>query len=138
MRELYAIRRKAEGCAARENQGSARLPMDLSNVLIFAIAAAALWFGPRLILDSLGRTGETLSVLFVPPDWKMGWPRGVQEGDADWGWRAPAGGEAAGDAGARVMDDPEAPLLVELIDGSPSRWSGGGGLVVEPRRVVRH
>jgi len=109
--------------------------MDLSNVLFFAIAGAALWFGPRLILDSLGRTGDMLSMLFVPPDWKLGWPHGVQEGDADWGWRTPSA--APDGTGIGPTGDPEPPQLVELIDGSPSSWASDEALVVEPRRVHR-
>jgi hypothetical protein len=107
--------------------------MDLSNAPVFVIAAIALWFGPRLILNSVGRTGDMLSVLFVPPDWKLGWPRGVQEGDADWGWRTPVAGEAPGLVAA--ADDPGSPELLELIDGSP--LGPGDGLVVETRRVHR-
>ncbi len=107
--------------------------MDLSNAPFYVIAAIALWFGPRLILDSVGKTGDSLSVLFVPPDWKLGWPHGVQEGDADWGWRTPVA------AGAQEVvpsaDDAGSPELVELIDGSP--LGPGDGLVVETRRVHR-
>jgi hypothetical protein len=109
--------------------------MDLSNAVFFAIAAAALWFGPRLIIDSVGRAGDNLSVLFVPPDWKLGWPHGVQEGDADWGWRAPAVTTDGAGPGAALTEDSASPELIDLIDGTPP--VGGGGLLVEPRLVHR-
>ncbi|HEY7130967.1 MAG TPA: hypothetical protein VH440_01890 [Candidatus Limnocylindrales bacterium] len=111
--------------------------MDPSNVVFFAIVAAALWFGPRVILDSFGRTGNMISVLFVPPDWKLGWPHGVQEGDADWGWRTPAEAMTSTASSPGLDDDLAIPQVQELVDGSPSSWSHGDGLIVEPRLVQR-
>jgi hypothetical protein len=108
--------------------------MDPSSIVIFAIAALALWHGPRLILDSFGRTGDALAVLFVPPDWKLGWPHGVQEGDADWGWRSPA--TTAPEPAGGAADDTE-PQVFELIDESAATWTHGEALVIEPRRVHR-
>ena len=44
----------------------------------------------RFILSSMGRAGDAMATLFVPPDQSLGWPHGVQESDEPWGWRGPA------------------------------------------------
>jgi hypothetical protein len=64
--------------------------MDPGQVVTLAIMAVAIVYGSRLVLGSVGAAGDVVAQLFVPPDQSLGWPRGVQEGDAPWGWRAPA------------------------------------------------
>jgi hypothetical protein len=43
----------------------------------------------RLVLGTLDRAEAGFASLFVPPDRTLGWPRGVQESDAPWGWHPP-------------------------------------------------
>ncbi len=64
--------------------------MDPGQVVTIAIVAVAIWYGPRLVLGSVGAAGDVVAQLFVPPDRSLGWPQGVQESDAPWGWRLPA------------------------------------------------
>jgi hypothetical protein len=61
--------------------------MDASRLTItFAILLIGLGLG-RFVVSSVGRAGDVMAALFVPPDQALGWPRGVQESDAPWGWR---------------------------------------------------
>jgi hypothetical protein len=64
--------------------------MDPTNVVALAFLAVAVWLISRPLLESAGGTGDFLAQLFVAPDRSLGWPRGVQEGDAQWGWRTAA------------------------------------------------
>ncbi|HEX2756584.1 MAG TPA: hypothetical protein VHM48_14040 [Candidatus Limnocylindrales bacterium] len=80
-----------------------------------AIAVAIGWF----ILGSLGRAADSMATLFVPPDRTLGWPRGVQESDEPWGWRA----------AARSADDPTGPDGLDDED-----WPTGLHVGPEPPR----
>jgi len=55
--------------------------------LTFAILVLGIGLG-RFVL-SLGRAGDVMAALFVPPDRTLGWPHGVQESDEPWGWHEP-------------------------------------------------
>ena len=65
----------------------------------------------------MGRAGDAMAALFVPPDQALGWPRGVQEGDEPWGWR---GSVSAGPAPHPARND-------------SSDQGGGGGVPDETR-----
>src|SRR5689334_22135263 len=69
--------------------------MDAPSLVVVALVVLGLIFGPRFVLESVGRTGDGLAALFVPPDRSLGWPRGVQEADEPWGWHVIAGAEPA-------------------------------------------
>jgi hypothetical protein len=80
--------------------------MDASQLpLTFAIAVVAVG-ATRVVMSSLGRAGDGIATLFVPPDRTLPWPRGVQEGDEPWGWRgaAPTGAAPPVDPGAGEDD----------------------------------
>ena len=64
--------------------------MDPGQLLTLAILSVAIVYGSRAVLGSVGTAGDVLAQLFVPPNLALGWPRGVQESDAPWGWQAPA------------------------------------------------
>ena len=63
--------------------------MDTPNLLVAAIVVVAFIVAPCVLLQSVGRTGDGMAQLFVPPDRTLGWPRGVQESDEPWAWRKP-------------------------------------------------
>jgi hypothetical protein len=61
--------------------------MDASRLLItFTILLAGIGIS-RFVLTTMGRAGDVMATLFVPPDRALGWPRGVQESDEPWAWR---------------------------------------------------
>jgi hypothetical protein len=63
--------------------------MDASRLMItFAILLAGIGIS-RFVLSTMGRAGDVMAALFVPPDRALGWPHGVQESDEPWGWRRP-------------------------------------------------
>jgi hypothetical protein len=64
--------------------------MDLSPIIVVAVILIAAG-GTGRVLAQLGVASDLMASLFVPPDRALGWPRGVQEQDAPWTWRAPAG-----------------------------------------------
>jgi hypothetical protein len=57
--------------------------------MTFAVLLIGAGLG-RFILSTMGRAGDAMAALFVPPDQALGWPHGVQESDEPWGWRGPA------------------------------------------------
>ena len=95
--------------------------MDTPNLLVAIAFLVLLIVGPRLAYVSVGRTGDVLAQLFVPPDRALGWPHGVQESDEPWGWQpaiSPLGPDAPGrddegDAGVTVFE------IVELATVRP-------------------
>jgi len=112
--------------------------MDAPSLLTFAIVALGIWFVPRLLFESVGRASDGISQLFVPPDRSLGWPHGVQESDAPWGWKA-----TQGPAVRSVLDRPDRtdPELFEIdafeqVDLDPASPTSGG-LVVSLRAVRR-
>ena len=64
--------------------------MGLAGSLIGAVVVVGLLLAPRLILELVGRAGDGVARLFLPPEGMRGWPRGVQEDDRHWGWHSPA------------------------------------------------
>jgi len=60
------------------------LPIAQALVLFVAVTAAT-----RFMLAPLARAGDGIATLFGPQGHSLGWPRGVQESDEPWGWRAP-------------------------------------------------
>jgi hypothetical protein len=79
--------------------------MDAAH-LAQLMALAGIVFGlARFLLHSLDRAEAGFASLFVPPDQTLGWPHGVQESDAPWGWQPPA-----------ETIDPEADELVADFD----------------------
>jgi hypothetical protein len=63
--------------------------MDASPItqalVLFVIVTAT----TRYVLAPLARAGDGIATLFGPQTHTLGWPRGVQEGDEPWAWRAP-------------------------------------------------
>ena len=63
--------------------------MDAAHLTqLLALAAFVIVF-VRLVLGTLDRAEAGFASLFVPPDRTLGWPRGIQESDAPWGWHPP-------------------------------------------------
>jgi hypothetical protein len=101
--------------------------MDASRLtLTFVVLLIGAGLG-RFILSSMGRAGDAMATLFVPPDQALGWPHGVQESDEPWGWRRPRsvaserrtepnddGG--GGSANPREWTDPAAGRFVVPVD----------------------
>ncbi len=111
--------------------------MDPSSLVVAVAAAAIVWFGPRLMVQSLGRAGDGMAQLFVPPDRGLGWPRGVQESDEPWAWRAVTA-PSTPDGG--TDDDPRRalePVLIELVDHSFDDGAVHDALVVRVGSVHR-
>jgi hypothetical protein len=76
--------------------------MDASRLtMTFAVLLIGIGIS-RFVLSTMGRAGDVMASLFVPPDRALGWPRGVQESDEPWGWRRPSAGGLSrpGDTGA--------------------------------------
>ena len=80
--------------------------MDLARFAVtFAVLLVGIGIG-RLVLGTIGATGDVMATLFVPPDRTLGWPHGVQESDEPWAWR---GGAAAAIPGGRPTDGADPP-----------------------------
>lgn len=115
--------------------------MDAPSFVTFGILALVIWFVPRLLFESVGRASDGISQLFVPPDRSMGWPHGVQESDAPWGWKAPARAESPASVAPADHGQPEwldlGATETFLLDPDPLDRAAmrHGGLVVAPRRV---
>jgi hypothetical protein len=114
--------------------------MDAPSFVTFAIVALGVWFVPRLLFESVGRASDGISQLFVPPDRSLGWPHGVQESDAPWGWRSTPATSSRSTADRPDAKDPELFEIeqvgqFEQIDVDPA--SPTGGLVVSLRAVRR-
>src|SRR5258705_10308077 len=61
--------------------------MDAARLLMtFTILLIGIGIS-RFVVTTMGRAGDVMATLFVPPDQALGWPRGVQESDEPWGWR---------------------------------------------------
>jgi hypothetical protein len=104
--------------------------MDASRLTItFAIVLIGLGLG-RFVVSSVGRAGDVMAALFVPPDQALGWPRGVQEGDAPWGWRGMASPAADRPIDRGDDDDHASSELREWRDPPP------GSFVVPVDRVA--
>jgi hypothetical protein len=115
-----------------------------SLVTLAAVVAAAVVFVPRLLLESAGRASDGIAQLFIPPDRTLGWPHGVQESDAPWGWRSPAD---AARAIADATDDriSDGPVVVDIDSTYPTPFTSdativdvaSSDVVVPVRRVTR-
>ena len=58
----------------------------LATWIVILIAVIGLG---RRVLGAIGSSSDVMASLFVPPDRRLGWPRGVQESDEPWAWRTP-------------------------------------------------
>jgi len=101
--------------------------MDASRLLItFTILLAGIGIS-RFVVTTMGRAGDVMATLFVPPDRALGWPRGVQESDEPWAWHRPPsvaaerpiepnddGGDGPGDP--TEFTDPKAGRFVVPVD----------------------
>jgi hypothetical protein len=119
--------------------------MDAPSLVTLAVViAAAVVIVPRLVLESAGRASDGISQLFVPPDWSLGWPSGVQEGDDPWGWRS-ASEVARSMAVAADARSSDRPVLVDFDEPDPEWFASDAsivdleprGMVVPVRRVIR-
>jgi hypothetical protein len=101
---------------------ASRLAMTLAVLLVGAGLG-------RFILSTMGRAGDAMATLFVPPDQALGWPHGVQEGDEPWGWRGSASAPGPGADAGRNDDD--------RGSGEPRDWTDplDGTFVVPVDRV---
>jgi len=101
--------------------------MDASRLtVVFAIMIGAYGFG-RFVFGPVSRSGDVMAALFVPPDRSLGWPRGVQERDDPWGWRAAPAAELRVDDVAAPVADLDAALAAPVT---------GHTRYVEPPRKV--
>jgi hypothetical protein len=100
--------------------------MDAAHLTQLLALAAGVVALIRLVLGTLDRAEAGFASLFVPPDRTLGWPRGVQESDAPWGWHPPLEPLEA-EASEPIADiDPHAPRPAIVRHGS----------YVEPTRPV--
>jgi hypothetical protein len=104
--------------------------MDASRLLItFTILLAGIGIS-RFVVTTMGRAGDVMATLFVPPDRALGWPRGVQESDEPWAWR-----RSPGLAAERAIDPND-----DGGDGpaEPTEWTdpAAGRFVVPVDRVA--
>jgi hypothetical protein len=100
---------------------------------IFAVVAVSVGLG-RYVFGSLDRAEQGFASLFVPPDHRLGWPRGVQESDEPWGWHPPIRPELpvidadnpGNDDGVREtgiwLDPPKGQFVVPLRPVAPVRF----------------
>ena len=79
--------------------------MDISVIFGVAAAILVLLAAGKLTESAFGRAADVMSGLFSRASTHLGWPSGVQEDDAPWGWNPPA---------AAPSDEPE------LIDTTPT------------------
>jgi hypothetical protein len=84
--------------------------MGLAGSLIGAGIIVGVLLAPRFILELVGRAGQGVARLFLPPEGMSGWPKGVQEDDRHWGWRSPP---AEPEPGAPPTTHPDG---IEVID----------------------
>ena len=109
--------------------------MDAAELTkLFALVIVLIGLG-RFVLTSLDRAEHGFASLFVPPDRALGWPRGVQESDEPWAWRASAtevedpGLTPPGGPGQRTVLDPppeaepRRSLVVPVHPVAPIRFS---------------
>jgi hypothetical protein len=88
--------------------------MDTPSLVTLAVVIiAGIVVVQHVVLESAGRASDGIAQLFVPPDWRLGWPRGVQETDDPWGWRG-AADVTRTVALAAEASSTDRPVLVEL------------------------
>ena len=110
--------------------------MDTPNLLVPIAFIAMVIVVPRLVYESVGRTGDVIAQLFVPPDRALGWPHGVQESDEPWGWhdaRSPTDPDESGG----VADDDLTPIVFEIVELPLGRDDRGLIVEVGPVRSER-
>ena len=101
--------------------------MDAGQVIQLLTIGVCFYLAARFGLGSLDRAEAVFASLFVPPDRTLGWPRGVQESDAPWGWQP---------AVDPFADDEAAGPIAELAaDPTPIVLSGHSTYVEHPHRV---
>jgi hypothetical protein len=95
---------------------------------LIAICVGLIWL-IRFVVRTLGLSEAGFASLFVPPDRALGWPHGVQESDAPWGWRPPIDpiDQIDGEGTDPVADFPS---------GAPDPLIVRTGSYVEPTRPV--
>ena len=108
--------------------------MDPTNIVAIAFVALGVWLVSRPFVQSVAATGDVVAQLFVPPNRALGWPRGVQESDAPWGWRPasvlvdpPAAADPSYAADLEPLDPDELAIIVRA-----------GSFVVPVQPVRRH
>lgn len=102
--------------------------MDAAHLSELFLFVAILAGFARFLIVSLNQAESGFASLFVPPDRNLGWPRGVQEGDAPWGWRPRS---------TEVFASPDLPD-VETMRSTPADWMvyRAGSFVIPVRRVA--
>ena len=63
--------------------------MELSTLAVWIVIVSGLIGLGSRVLGAIGSSSDVMASLFVPPDRRLGWPRGVQESDEPWAWRTP-------------------------------------------------
>ena len=104
--------------------------MDAPLVQLLTIGVM-LFLVVRFGLSSFEQVEAGFASLFVPPDRTLPWPRGVQESDAPWGWRAPIPPD---DDPSRDLDLPAVDLDA-IVAGDGSAPAGHSRYVEPPHRV---
>ena len=66
--------------------------MEITTLAIWIVIIVGLIGVGRRALGAMGSSFDVMASLFVPPDRRLGWPRGVQESDEPWAWRTPEPG----------------------------------------------
>jgi hypothetical protein len=102
--------------------------MDTAQVFQLVTIGACIYVAARTAIRPLDQAEAVFASLFVPPDRTLGWPRGVQESDAPWGWRPPIDAIAA---------DPTDPTPIADLPAEPSAevLTGHSTYVEHPHRV---
>ena len=87
--------------------------MDAGQLAQLLTLGACLYLATRFGLGALDRAEAGFASLFVPPDRTLGWPRGVQESDAPWGWQPPVDplDELSAEPVADLASEPPAVIL---------------------------
>jgi hypothetical protein len=108
--------------------------MDPTNLVALVFVAIGVWLVSRPLVQSVGTAGDVVAQLFVPPNRTLGWPRGVQESDAPWGWRAPGIGEALTVNPGPATDAESDPVDLDAL---PAVRAGSFVVPVQPVRRSR-
>jgi hypothetical protein len=128
--ERFALKRLALA-RRRTIKRYTEFAMDAARLLMtFTILLIGIGVS-RFVVTTMGRAGDVMATLFVPPDRALGWPRGVQESDEPWGWRRPPGGGPAPPVDRGGDDD-------DRGSGEPRAWTEPqhGSFVVPVDRVA--
>jgi hypothetical protein len=116
---------------------------SLITLVVVIVAGAVIV--QRVVLESAGRASDGLAQLFVPPDWRLPWPRGVQEDDDPWGWQSGADVTRSLVLAATAALPADRPIIVDLDGPDPDGFVSDvrvedvdpHGVVVPLSRVTR-